>query len=202
MLIEPTFSEKEKEKVERLINLIVKWNPVVGITSIKNREGILEELIIDSLAPLFFLKLCPPVMDAGCGAGFPSLPIKIKAPELPIFSVDSSRKKINFLKVAIRELELKRIYPVRKRIETMKALKGIMGTVLSKAFVKPWEAVDLLSCFLKPGGMLIIYSTEKDFERTKSAAIKRGYGIEKFKYALPFSRKERVLLVVEKRDGI
>ena len=198
MLIEPVFSEEEWKRVEKLIELILKWNSVIGITSIRDRRGILEELIIDSVAPLSFLQLSPPVMDAGCGAGFPTLPIKIKCPELPIFSVDSNRKKINFLKMAVRELSLKRVYPVRRRVEEMKALKGVMGTVLSKAFAKPWEAVDLLTYFLKPEGVLIIYSVEKDFDRTKIVAEKMGFEIRKFAYTLPFSGRERALFVVGK----
>ncbi|AGL90377.1 Glucose-inhibited division protein B [Candidatus Phytoplasma australiense] len=57
------------------------------------------------------------VCDVGSGAGFPSFPLKIIYPNLKITIVESSLKKINFLKQLTVVLGLKNICFVHQRAE-------------------------------------------------------------------------------------
>jgi len=181
------------EKIERLVKLITKWNKKTNITGLKTEKEILEELVIDSMMPLVLTKLECPVMDAGCGGGFPTLPLKIAEPSLTICSVDSNRKKINFLRNCIRELNLEGIEPVNERIENLKELHGSFKTVTSKAFLPPDEAVKALAPFLSPEGKLIIFATEKTAKLLEPALREKAHIIP---YTLPFSRKKRCLIIV------
>ncbi len=147
------------DPLEELVELVKRWKKRVNITGAKTREEITRELILDSLKPLEFGLIESPVLDAGCGAGFPTLPLAVRAPEVNFVAVDSNRKKINFLKEAIRRLNLQNVEAVRERIENLEHLHGRFKTVLSKAFLPPEEALVLLRPFLAPGGKLIVYST-------------------------------------------
>ena len=46
------------------------------------------------------------MVDVGCGAGFPGLPLKIALPSLELYLLETNRKKVSFLKHIIRALNL------------------------------------------------------------------------------------------------
>jgi 16S rRNA (guanine527-N7)-methyltransferase len=85
---------------------LLRWNAQVNLTAITAPEEIVIKHFIDSIIPLG--RLTPPlrVIDAGCGAGFPGLPLKLISPGLDITLVDSNRKKIFFVRHMIRQLQL------------------------------------------------------------------------------------------------
>ncbi len=186
-------ASEQINKVEKLIALIKKWNRKINISGVKKEKEILEELIIDSLIPLRFIEIESPVMDAGCGGGFPTLPLKIVKQELIIYAVDSNRKKINFLRTCIRELSLDNVYPLIERIENLKKYHGFFNTVFSKAFLPPPEAIKILIPFLKARGKLIIFATPKT-----ASTIHSKNNIEIIPYTLPISGKERCLIIANR----
>ena len=158
------------ERFQRLIDLILKWNRKINITGLKNPEQIRTKLIEDSLAPLKLGLLDSPAVDVGCGGGFPTLPLAIAEPNLKIFAVDSSRKKINFLRHALRELELKNVEPIHDRIERCIHRLSEAKTFLSKAFMPPKEVIEFLTPLLPQPAKLIIYSTPKEAEKFEGPA--------------------------------
>ncbi|BAT70929.1 16S rRNA (guanine527-N7)-methyltransferase [Thermosulfidibacter takaii ABI70S6] len=183
---------------ERLVQLIKKWNRKINITGLKDEASIKRELIEDSLKPLEFKLLYSPVMDAGCGAGFPTLPLAIKATEVQFISVDSNRKKINFLRYAIRELGITNVKPVWGRLEEQTELLDSFNTVLSKAFMPPERAVEFLYPFLKQGGKLIVYTTSNSLDGGVLQRAQEFYAkVEVLPYTISDS-SQRALLVCTK----
>ncbi len=176
----------ERDPFERLLDLLEKWNRRFNLVGLRDRDAMRLELIEDSLVPVRLGLVESPVLDAGCGAGFPTLPVAIERPDVRIVAVDSSRKKINFLRYAVRELGLGNVEPVRGRLEELADLHGTFSTVLSKAFMPPEEAVGFLRPFVKEGGKLIVYTS---LDKAVSATGKV------IPYAL--GGKKRALLVVE-----
>ncbi len=186
------------ERFERLVQLILKWNKRINITGLKRYSDIKRELIEDSLKPLEFNLVVSPVLDAGCGAGFPTLPLAMESSELEIVAVDSNRKKINFLRYAVRELGLKNVRPVLGRLEEQKNLRGAFATVLSKAFMPPQEAMLFLKPFLRSDGRLIIYTVERVVEEGIEEKALSLYGdCQVFPYTLSDGTC-RALLVLSK----
>ncbi|WP_222563339.1 16S rRNA (guanine(527)-N(7))-methyltransferase RsmG [Spiroplasma clarkii] len=57
------------------------------------------------------------ILDIGTGAGFPGIVIKILFPQTQVYLIEANNKKINFLKLVIKELNLKNIIPVNQRAE-------------------------------------------------------------------------------------
>ena len=85
-----------------------KWNRAYNLTALRSDEDIVEKHFLDSLlyaiaVPDGTLRLA----DAGTGAGFPGIPLKIMIPTLRVTLIDASRKKVSFLKHVIRLLMLK-----------------------------------------------------------------------------------------------
>ena len=91
---------------EKYRKLLLKWNKQYNLTSIEDPKEIWIKHFEDSLSLLSLLTDNSSVLDLGCGAGFPGIPLKIENPNLKITLLDSNRKKIAFCEAVIRELKL------------------------------------------------------------------------------------------------
>ncbi len=190
---------RQKYRLERLVSLVIKWNRKINITGLKDPETIWCELVEDSLAPLALGLLESDVLDAGCGGGFPTLPLAIEAPGMNFVAVDSSRKKINFLRNALRELDILNVQAVRARLELLRDFYGKFKTVLSKAFMPPTEAVPFLLPFVAQDGKLIIYASSSLKIDTKWQTLFEK--VEILPYILSDSRIRSLLVCYGPRRG-
>ena len=97
------------DKIVAFVSELLVWNEKINLTAITDAEEVAEKHILDSLIPAKFISANASVFDLGSGGGFPGIPLKIYLPSMSVCLVDSSRKKINFLKYVIRLLNLKNI---------------------------------------------------------------------------------------------
>jgi 16S rRNA (guanine527-N7)-methyltransferase len=100
-------SSDQISAIQRYVNLLLKWNDKVNLTSIRDPLEILYRHFCESM---FAAKAVPRMggrlADVGSGGGFPGLPLKIIRPELEVILVESNVKKATFLAEVVRELEL------------------------------------------------------------------------------------------------
>lgn len=101
-------SEAAGVKLRRFAELILLWNPRVNLTGYKVLAEVQELLIGESVAALPVVGLTGGgrILDFGSGAGVPGLVWAICAPSCRVVSLESRRKKVNFQKEVLRELEL------------------------------------------------------------------------------------------------
>src|SRR6266851_9969029 len=92
----------------RHVDLLLKWNKSINLTSITDPDEVAEKHVLDSLAVVPVLP-SGSLLDAGSGAGFPGIPAAIARPALAVTLVDSVQKKVAFLKSALAELRLPRV---------------------------------------------------------------------------------------------
>jgi 16S rRNA (guanine527-N7)-methyltransferase len=95
-------------QIQRYIEILLAWNEKVNLTAIRDPLEILYRHFCESM----YASAAVPVengrlADVGSGGGFPGLPLKIIRPNLQVFLVESSIKKVTFLAEVIRELGLK-----------------------------------------------------------------------------------------------
>jgi len=104
---------------------LLDWNSRINLTAITDDEGIWQKHFADSLTLLPFLPRLSAstdtlrLVDVGCGAGFPGLPIKIMRPDISITMLDSLRKRIYFLEDTIHRLGLSDIECIHSRAEDL-----------------------------------------------------------------------------------
>lgn len=112
-------NREQGEKLEKYYKLLIEWNEKMNLTAITEPDEVIEKHFTDSLTCLEtgLLEGRKTVIDVGCGAGFPSIPLKIARPELEFTLVDSLNKRIGFLNAVIEELGLKKITAVHMRAE-------------------------------------------------------------------------------------
>jgi 16S rRNA (guanine527-N7)-methyltransferase len=115
----PAYDEQILQ-IQQYIKILLTWNDKVNLTAIRDPLEILYRHFCESM----FAGISVPIQlgrlaDAGTGAGFPGLPLKILHPGLQVFLIESNIKKATFLAEVIRELELKDTQVLVRRYEEL-----------------------------------------------------------------------------------
>ena len=85
-------------RMERFSDGLIEKNRVMNLTAVTEPEEIALRHMLDCL---FLLTVTDfqgkKVLDIGCGAGFPTMPLKCYDPQLDITPLDSTAKRIRFI---------------------------------------------------------------------------------------------------------
>lgn len=192
---------KQEQDLDTYYKLLISYNNNVNLTAITKEEDVYLKHFYDSLT-LFKgidlkenLKIC----DLGTGAGFPGLVLKIVFSNLSITLVDSLEKRIKFLDLVIKELELKNIKTVHSRIEEFKEIEAF-DVVVSRAVAKINILLEL-GCKLPKVNGLFVFMKGNVLEELKSAknALKvLNYSLEKIiNFKLPIEESERNIVILK-----
>ena len=91
--------------LEAHLELLLRWNRKLNLTSIRNREEAIERHYCESL---FLGTHLPPrplrIIDVGSGGGFPGLPVAVLRPDCSVTLLESHQRKAVFLREATRKL--------------------------------------------------------------------------------------------------
>jgi len=114
------------------LELLTKWNSSYNLTAIRDPQEMITRHLLDSLSVLPWMGEGE-LLDAGTGAGLPGLPLAIMRPQMTVTLLDSTGKKIRFLRHVKRQLALKNIYPVQARLESWQP-ESAPASIISRAF--------------------------------------------------------------------
>ena len=187
---------------EVYLQALLEWNKTFNLTGIRDPEDIVIKHFVDSLTPLPYLEPSGRLLDIGPGAGFPSIPLKIAAGELHITLVESSRKRVSFLKHIIRTLKLESVIVKHSRFEHLEPADLPFNTIISRAFTRLEPLVKLVAPLMTPGNSLVAmlgpakgseHSRFADFAQAESLELHRIVSLE-----LPRGRGGRTLLFFTK----
>jgi 16S rRNA (guanine527-N7)-methyltransferase len=166
-------------------NELLAWNAKINLISENSSREIITRHFLDSLSVLPFIQNpADKIIDVGCGAGFPGLPLKIALPSLQIYLLETNRKKVSFLKHIIRLLNLSQTFVLHDRVENIMKKdfwKEKFDIVISRAAFKISELLPQGDYFLTPGGKLIaMKGPNVDEEFTQCLLVKNQYKITQF----------------------
>jgi 16S rRNA (guanine527-N7)-methyltransferase len=121
-------------QIQQYIGILLAWNEKINLTAIRDPLEILYRHICESM----YASVAVPIndgrlADVGSGAGFPGLPLKIIRPNLRVFLVESSIKKVTFLAEVTRELGLKDVQVLARRYEELGEEVAPLDFVCSRA---------------------------------------------------------------------
>lgn len=88
------------DRFDFLAQRLVRWNEKVNLTAITDPEEIVIKHFVDSLTAVAYAPIPKNarLIDVGCGAGFPGLPVLIARPDVDAVFLDSVGKKLSFIK--------------------------------------------------------------------------------------------------------
>ncbi len=110
----------ESEQLGRYLDLVWSWSRRANLISVRSRGEIVDRHVLDSIAPLSFVREAAVVADFGSGAGFPAVPLAILAPTTRFHLVESRRKRATFLRHVARTLDLGNVQVYEGRGEEWK----------------------------------------------------------------------------------
>ena len=178
---------------------LTRWNRKVNLTAIRDPTEILEKHFIDSLAVVPQITGTTTLLDIGSGGGFPGIPIKLALPDLDVTLLESSGRKIAFLKHTLATLEMgDGIRAVEGRAEGQPRAENVpmAGVVISRAVQAPDDWAKLGRAYVAEGGCLITMLGSK-WKPPEMEAIARHYcgKVQLCSYRLPFSGARRAFAV-------
>lgn len=96
------------DRFDSYADRLVSWNNHVNLTAITEPDEIVIKHFVDCLHIMNYVTFSEgqTLVDVGCGAGFPGLPLLIANPDLEVTFVDSVRKKLAFIREALNNAGL------------------------------------------------------------------------------------------------
>ncbi len=200
--IEPT--QKQLEQLNRYYELIVEYNKVMNLTGITEKDQVYLKHFYDSLtiAKVIDLNKEENLCDIGTGAGFPGIVLKIIFPNLKITLIDSLNKRIEFLKIVIKELNLENIEAIHTRAEEY-AKENIekFGVVTSRAVAPLNILLELSIPLLKINKYFISYkgNISREIIESENALKQLDSKIDKIEeFELPKENSTRTIIKIIK----
>ena len=141
-------------------NELLQWNAKTNLISENSSREIITRHFLDSLTALQFIpKYKAMIIDVGCGAGFPGIPLKIALPHLELYLLEANRKKVTFLKHILRLLNLSPAVVLHDRVENIirkNLWREKFDILISRATFKLFELLPMGEYFLVPDGEIIV----------------------------------------------
>lgn len=156
-------------RVERLLmflGLLQKWGKAYNLTAIKDATAAVDLHLLDSLAVYPYLH-GGRILDVGTGAGLPGIPLAIVDGQRQFVLLDSSAKKIRFVRQVVLELGLTNVEARVARIEEAADAIGF-DTVLARAFASLADIYRLTRRLLAPGGRILAMKGREPLEEIQA----------------------------------
>lgn len=109
--------EAVSDSLYALTERMLTVNEYMNLTAITDIDEVVLKHYVDSLMISKYVPNGASVIDVGCGAGFPSLPLAIARPDLKITSLDSTAKRINYINDTAKMLGITNITAIAARAE-------------------------------------------------------------------------------------
>ena len=201
-----SYSEEQIKAFMTFLSELKKWNRAYNLTGLKSDTDIIIKHFLDSLLYLKVIPVYPvrkqknstvvnalKIADAGTGAGFPGIPIKIMRPEIDITLIESSKKKTAFLRHILRVLSLNGVKVLDERVENLgKKYEKTYDVIVSRATFKIEDFIKKTCPYVKKNGVLVLSKGPKVFEEIKEMKDK---GVIKKITRLSLMNNERNLLI-------
>ena len=162
--------DRSAEKFYEFAKLLIETNKHTNLTAITDEQGVILKHFVDSAAVSPHIPRDSSVLDVGCGAGFPSVPLAILREDVAITALDSTGKKINFVLSAKEKLELYNLTPICARAEEhIGTAREDFDVCTSRAVARLNVLSELCLPFVKVGGLFIAMKSDKGAEEAREA---------------------------------
>ena len=190
-----------EELFDSYFELIVKYNKKYNLTTIVDRPDVFKKHFEDSLLGMDLLPINCSVVDIGCGAGLPSLPLCIVRSDLQASLYDSVQKKVNFCNIAIKDLGLAdRVKAIHSRVEDI-GKRESFDICVARAVAKLNTLAEYALPLLKVGGCLLAYKSsdiEQELELVQKILPQLGGQLQQVKLMQLDQDTLRKIVVIKK----
>lgn len=200
-----TLTQSQLSLFDAYLDELERWNKGINLTGLTSRKRMMNELLVDSLISAPYVPDHGFGLDLGSGAGFPAIPIKILHPDLFFQLIEAKRKKVIFLKHAIRVLKLDGIHVIHGRIEDLHQELHDPGyhIVTARAVAGFSQIMKLCAPHIRFGGILVgFFGPGRAWETEKNTLALERFGLaldRVIPYRLPGQRHRRNAAILRKK---
>ena len=149
-------SEEQTDTLCAFGAAVVRQNQVMNLTAITEPVQVAKLHLLDSLSVLSALDLRgKKLIDVGCGAGFPGVPLAIACPEAQVTLLDSLGKRITWLKEILPQLGIQAECVTARAEEAVASCRESYDIATSRAVARLNILLELLAPYVKVGGAVV-----------------------------------------------
>ena len=165
---------------------MVKQNEVMNLTAITEPEQVAKLHLLDSLTVLCCADLKgKQIIDVGCGAGFPGVPLAIACPEAKVTLLDSLAKRMNWLDTVLPALGVTNARTLTARAEEAVAQRREkFDYATSRAVARLNILLELTAPYVRVGGKVLAMkgaAAREELAEAKNAIKRLGLQLEEVK---------------------
>ena len=166
----------------RFAEAMLKQNQVMNLTAITEPETVAKLHLLDSLT-LLTVEDFPnkKVIDVGCGAGFPGVPVKIACPTAKITLLDSLGKRMAWLETVLPELGVEAECITARAEEAVVTRREQYDIATSRAVARLNILLELTAPYVKVGGKVLAMkgsAWKEELDEAKNAISRLGLKLE------------------------
>ena len=176
---------------------VVKQNEVMNLTAITEPEQVAKLHLLDSLTVLTAANLAgKSLIDVGCGAGFPGVPLAIGCPEAKITLLDSLGKRVRWLEEILPTLGIQAECVTARAEEAVETRRESYDFATSRAVARLNILLELTAPYVKVGGLVVAMkgaAAEEELAECDAAIKKLGLKLEEVRQS-PLEGHSLILL--------
>ena len=162
---------------------VIEQNKVMNLTAITEPGAVAKLHLLDSLSLLTLADFKGKrVIDVGCGAGFPGVPVKIACPEMKLTLLDSLGKRMHWLETVLPELGVEAHCVTARAEEAVESCRESYDFATSRAVARLNILLELTAPYVKVGGKVLAMkgtAAQEELAEAKNAIAKLGLQVER-----------------------
>lgn len=164
---------------------MVKQNEVMNLTGITEDAAVARLHLLDSLTVCAAVDLQgKTLIDVGCGAGFPGVPLAIACPDTEVTLLDSLGKRMKWLEQVLPELGVRANCITGRAEEEVSKCREQFDVATSRAVARLNILLELTAPYVKPGGYVVALkgsAAREELSEAKNAIKKLALQLEDVK---------------------
>ena len=194
-------SEQTQQQLCDFGRAVVEQNKVMNLTAITQPDQVAKLHLLDSLSLLTLTDLQgKKLIDVGCGAGFPGVPVKIACPGVQLTLLDSLGKRMAWLETILPELGVEAACITARAEEAVAQRREQYDVATSRAVARLNILLELVAPYVKVGGSVLAMkgtAAQEELDEAKNAIKRLGLRLEKVAQ-FPVEETEHAVIVLRK----
>lgn len=178
-----TLSEEQIDTLCAFGEAVVKQNEVMNLTAITEPSAVAKLHLLDSLSVLCAADLSgKSLIDVGCGAGFPGVPVAIGCQNARVTLLDSLGKRVKWLQEILPTLGIHADCVTARAEEAAPKYRETFDYATSRAVARLNILLELTAPFVKVGGAVLAMkgsAAREELDEAKTAVKRLGLQVEK-----------------------
>ena len=177
--------EEKRQTLCDFGHAMVKQNEVMNLTGITEDEAVAKMHLLDSLTVLSTADLSgKTLIDVGCGAGFPGVPLAIACPDAKVTLLDSLGKRMKWLEKVLPQLGIAAECITARAEEAVATRRESYDYATSRAVARLNILLELTAPYVKVGGAVLAMkgaAAREELAECGNAMKKLGLKLEEVK---------------------